>query len=147
MSLTHRLFAIAVTLLLFGFVSYIASAFLSMLPMTYEQCGSVPGITTFEILRRTVTISGRSAMAVYPQALINPSFLAAGLGVVIGGVRRGKPPFESALLPWLAVMLLVIFFSLSSLETTPEAIIEYWPFILADAVIASLCWALARVFW
>lgn len=132
----RRFAAAVVTLLLFGVVAYLASAFIWLLP-------HARGSGTFE----AIVFAARAVSDTYPGSLMTPAFLVAGIGAVGIGLWRGAPTFASAFVPWLAVSLVIAAAGLYTTETTVAGLARAWPSYLSDALIASLCWALARVFW
>lgn len=131
----RRLFAIIAAVLLFGFVAYLASAFIWLLPRAPHSGAEA------------ILFAARKVGDTYPASLMTPAFLGAGLCIVVAGLWRGTPPLASALGPWLAITLAIAGAGLYSAETTVTGLMRAWPFYLSDAVIASLCWALARAFW
>jgi hypothetical protein len=133
---TQRVSAVIATALLFGLVAYLASAFIRLL-------AHAPDASAVD----AILFAARSLGDTYPGTLMTPAFLGAGLCVVVAGLWRGTPPLSSALGPWLAITLAIAGGGLYSTETTLAGLFRVWPFYLCDAVIASLCWALARAFW
>ncbi len=133
---SSRLLAVIVTLLLFGLVAYLVSAFIWLLPHA-PDAGAVSAIL-FAI---------RSVGDTYPGTLMTPAFLGAGLCAAVAGLWRGEPPPSSALVPWLVITLAIAANGLYFGETTIAGHATAWPFYVSDAIVACLCWAAARLFW
>jgi hypothetical protein len=138
-SISWRFIAIVVTLLLFAFAAYLVSAFIWLLPHAYarETSGTLDALL----------FAARSVPATYPGTLMTPAFLGAGLSVIVTSLWQGKPPLLSALIPWLLISLAIAGYGLYLTETTVTGLARAWPSYLSDAIIACLCWAVARLFW
>ena len=106
-----------------------------------------PDASGFNLAVNALVFAARFVLDTYPGSLMTPAFAVAGLCTTVAGLWLGKPPLASALLPWIAITIAVAGFGLSSGETTLTGLASAWPFYLSDAVIACLCWALARPFW
>ena len=151
-SVTHsvpsRFAAIVITLLLFGVIAYLVSAFVWLLPHAFRHAREMsPDASGFNLAVNALLFAARFVLDTYPGSLMTPAFAVAGLCTTVAGLWLGKPPSASALLPWIAITIAVAGFGLSSGETTLTGLASAWPFYLSDAVIACLCWALARPFW
>jgi hypothetical protein len=146
--ISRRFVAVIVTLLLFGLAAYLASSFIWLLPHGFRHArDAAPDAGTVGLVIDAISWSARSLGRTYPGSLMTPAFFVAGIGMIVAGLWRGLPALGSALIPWTFATLAIAGAGLYSTETTMAGLLRAWPFFLADAAIASLCWALARPFW